>query len=55
MLERAKERKSAQYYRTVVYSDIVENSATIIEGGKRRMGQDGKEPMFRLDETTFEE
>ena len=55
MLRQDVEKKSAQYYRTVVYSDIVENSATIIEGGKRRMGQDGKEPMFRLDETTFEE
>ena len=55
MLRQDVEKKSAQYYRTVVYSDIVENSATIIEGGKRRMGQAGKEPMFRLDETTFEE
>ena len=55
MLKQDVEKKSAQYYRTVVYSDIVENSATIIEGGKRRMGQAGKEPMFRLDETTFEE
>ena len=55
MLRQDVEKKSAQYYRTVVYSDIVENSATIIESGKRRMGQDGKEPMFRLDETTFEE
>ena len=55
MLRQDVEKKSAQYYRTVVYSDIVENSATIIEGGKRRMGHDGKEPMFRLDETTFEE
>ena len=27
MLERAKERKSAQYYRTVVYNDIIENSS----------------------------
>ena len=51
MLEKAQERKSAQYYRTVVYNDIIENSATIISDGKRRAAMlDGdRSNLFKVD------
>ena len=51
MLEKAQERKSAQYYRTVVYNDIIENSATIISDGKRRaaMLDEDRANLFKVD------
>ena len=51
MLEKAQERKSAQYYRTVVYNDIIENSAAIISDGKRRAAMlDGdRSNLFKVD------
>ena len=51
MLEKAQERKSAQYYRTVVYNDIIENSATIISDGKRRaaMLDDDRANLFKVN------
>ena len=57
MLERAKERKSAQYYRTVVYNDIIENSAAIIaDGTKRAALLDGdRTDLFKFDWSQFDE
>lgn len=57
MLERAKERKSAQYYRTVVYNDIIENSAAIIaDGTKRATLLDGdRTDLFKFDWSQFDE
>ena len=51
MLEKAQESKSAQYYRTVVYNDIIENSATIISDGKCRAAMlDGdRANLFKVD------
>ena len=37
MFEKATEKKSAQYYRTVVYNDTIENSALIIAAGKQKL------------------
>ena len=57
MLERAEERKSAQYYRTVVYNDIIENSAAIIaDGTKRAALLDGdRTDLFKFDWSQFDE
>ena len=57
MLERAKERKSAQYYRTLVYNDIIENSAAIIaDGTKRAALLDGdRTDLFKFDWSQFDE
>lgn len=51
MLERSQERKSAQYYRTVVYNDIVENSAAIIADGTRRAAllEGDRTNLFKVD------
>lgn len=57
MLERAKERKSAQYYRTVVYNDIIENSAAIIADGTKRAAllDDDRTDLFKFDWSQFDE
>lgn len=57
MLESAKERKSAQYYRTVVYNDIIENSAAIIADGTKRAAllDDDRTDLFKFDWSQFDE
>ena len=57
MLEKAQERKSAQYYRTVVYNDIIENSAVIIADGTRRAAllEHNKADLFKPDLSVFNE
>ena len=57
MLRQDAEKKSAQYYRTVVYNDIIENSAAIIaDGTKRAALLDGdRTDLFKFDWSQFDE
>ena len=53
MFASSAERKSAQYYRTVVYNEIAENTAVTIENGKQWLNWNGTKKTFKLD--TFDE
>ena len=57
MLERAKERKSAQYYRTVVYNDIIEIlPQSSLTAQKRAALLDGdRTDLFKFDWSQFDE
>ena len=55
MLKNAAEKKSAQYYRVVVYNDIVENSAATVMAGKNKAeALEGKNAM-KVDMSVFDE
>lgn len=47
--------KSAQYYRTVVFSDIVENSAETISAGNQRLSALKEDSAFKFDISVFDE
>ena len=49
MFASSTERKSAQYYRTVVYNEIAENTAVTIENGKQWLNWNGTKRTFKLD------
>ena len=49
MFASSTERKSAQYYRTVVYNEIAENTAVTIENGKQWLNWNGTKKTFKLD------
>ena len=49
MVASSTERKSAQYYRTVVYNEIAENTAVTIENGKQWLNWNGTKKTFKLD------
>lgn len=49
MFESSTERKSAQYYRTVVYNDIAENTAVTIENGKQWLKWKETQKPIQLD------
>ena len=55
MFEKATERKSAQYYRTVVYNDTIENSALIIAAGKQKLASLDPAGVFKFDMSVFED
>ena len=58
MLASPSERKSAQYYRTVVFNDIIENSAAIISQGKeklRTIAPSQAETSFKFDMSVFDD
>ena len=58
MLASPYERKSAQYYRTVVFNDIIENSAAIISQGKeklRTIAPSQAETSFKFDMSVFDD
>ena len=52
---KATERKSAQYYRTVVYNDTIENSALIIAAGKQKLASLDPAGVFKFDMSVFED
>ena len=52
---KATERKSAQYYRTVVYNDTIENSALIIAAGKQKLSSLDPAGVFKFDMSVFED
>ena len=55
MFEKATERKSAQYYRAVVYNDTIENSALIIAAGKQKLASLNPAGVFKFDMSVFED
>lgn len=55
MFEKVTERKSAQYYRTVVYNDTIENSALIIAAGKQKLASLDLAGVFKFDMSVFED
>ena len=55
MFEKATERKAAQYYRTVVYNDTIENSALIIAAGKQKLASLDPAGVFKFDMSVFED
>ena len=55
MLQKATEKKSAQYYRVVVYNELIDNSAATVMAGQRKAEQlDGKSAM-RVDMSVFDD
>lgn len=55
MLQKATEKKSAQYYRVVVYNEIIENSAATVMAGQRKAEMlDGK-GAIKLDLSVFDD
>ena len=54
-LKKTTERKSAQYYRTVVYNDTIENSALIIAAGKQKLASLDPAGVFKFDMSVFED
>lgn len=55
MLQKATEKKSAQYYRVVVYNELIENSAATVMTGQRKAEQlDGK-GTIKFDMSVFDE
>lgn len=55
MLQKATEKKSAQYYRVVVYNELIENSAATVMIGQRKAEQlDGK-GTIKFDMSVFDE
>ena len=55
ILNKGGEKKSAQYYRTVVYNDITENTAAIIADGKQWDPAKKTKDLFKVDLSAFEE
>lgn len=55
LLEKASERKSAQYYRTVVFNDITGNSAMIINDGNAKLKSFDAPNPFKFDFSAFED
>ena len=53
--EKNNRRKSAQYYRTVVYNDTIENSALIIATGKQKLAALDPSGVFKFDMSVFED
>ena len=55
MLQKATEKKSAQYYRVVVYNELIDNSAATVMTGQRKAEQlDGK-GTIKFDMSVFDE
>ena len=55
MLQKTTEKKSAQYYRVVVYNELIDNSAATVMAGQRKAEQlDGKSAM-RVDMSVFDD
>ena len=55
LFEKTTERKSAQYYRTIVYNDTIENSALIIAAGKQKFAALDPHGVFKFDMSVFED
>ncbi len=55
LLSTSTTKKSAQYYRTVVYNDIIENSAAIIMQGQAKLDALNNSQAFKFDISVFEE
>lgn len=55
MLQKATEKKSAQYYRVVVYNDLIENSAATVMTGQRKAERLDGNGAMKVDMSVFDE
>ena len=53
LLHESTAKKSAQYYRTVVYNDIVEGSASIIAAGQEKLRSLENKDVFKANFMDF--